>query len=201
VTGQVGSLGWTVVTADGGTLRSATEPVANTPGWYELQTGEATATGLCALHLDQVSLTAHPLFVWEARVVPRGADEGGQSSTWRVGVHDEPSGAEPGNGLYFEQVTGSTLRCRTAQAGTRSDEDSGVALVADTAYRLRIASDGGGVAYFSVDDEIVATITDNLPTAARDGYGPAITVVKTAGVGTSHALRVDYVYLLWGVSR
>jgi hypothetical protein len=199
--GQVGSLGWSVVTADGGTLRAATEPLPNTPGWYELQTGEAAATGLCGLHLDQVSLSGHPIFVWEARVVPRGVQDGGQASTWRVGVYDDPSGAEPANGFYFEQPAGASLRCSTARAGVRADEDSGVTPTAGTAYRLRIASDGGGAAYFSVDDEIVATIAEDLPTAGPDGYGPAVTIVKTAGTGTSHALRVDYVYLLWGVSR
>jgi hypothetical protein len=196
----VGSLGWRVATASGGSLSPATEPRPDTPGWYELRTGGA-ADGSCALRLDEVSLSGHPLFVWEARVAPQAANRAGQTSTWRIGLHDGTIGAAPRNGFYFEQAAdAATLRCRTAAGGAPSDEDAGVELAPGTAHRLRITSDGGGAAYFSVDDEIVATITRDLP-AARGAFGLSITLEKTAGTGTEHALVVDYVYLLWGVSR
>jgi hypothetical protein len=183
-------------------LRAATEPVESMPGWYALATGTESDRGLCVLHQAQVSLTGHPIFVWEMRIATTATSDGAQRSTWRIGLYDDLRGAEPTNGFYFEQASGSpTVRCRTAQAGARTDEDSGIALEAGTAYRLRIASDGGGVAYFSIDDAIVATISAGLPTAVRDGYGPTVTIVKTAGAGTPHVIRVDYFYLLWGVSR
>jgi hypothetical protein len=192
-----------VATADGGVLRAATQPVADTPGWYALATGAASDSGRCVLHLSQMSLIGHPIFVWEMRITTTALSDGPQRSTWRVGLYDDLEGAEPTNGFWFEQADGSTtVRCRTAQAGDRSDEDSGVAMEAGISHRLRIASDGGGVAYFSIDDEIVATVTEGVPSAtARAAYGPVVTIAKTAGTGASHNLRVDYFYLLWGVSR
>jgi hypothetical protein len=200
--GQVGGLGWSVVTEDGASLAPAAGALANTPGWYELRTGDSSATGRCALHQGSVSLQGHPIFVWEVRIAPRAVNADGQTSTWRIGLHDDVQGEEPANGFYFEQTADSpVVRCRTAQAGTRTDADSGVELEPGTAHRLRIASDGGGAAYFSVDDEVVATVTEGLPTAAGESYGPSFTLAKTAGTGTSHSLVVDYFYLLWGVSR
>jgi hypothetical protein len=199
-TGQVGSLGWSVIAEDGGALRPATTTLANTPGWYELHTG-SMPNGRCVLHHEEVSLYGHPLFVWEMRIVTTAVNDADGACTWRIGLHDDLTGNEPTNGYYFEHRAGSTtLRCRTAQDGSRTDDDSEVVLEAGTAYRLRIASDGGGVAYFSIDDDIVATITSVLPTALGDPFGPVSLIVKTAGTA-ARSIRVDYFYLLWSVTR
>lgn len=201
--GQIGTLGWQLEASNGGALAAAAFPaVAHMPGCYQLRTGSSTPNGRCALHLEEASLYGHPLFVWEARVATTQVNDGTQDAAWRVGLHDDLGGGEPNNGFYFEYTGANpTLHCRTAAAGVRTDVDSKIRPDRGNPYRLRIVSDGGGAAYFSVDDAPVATISSGLPAARGESFGPTMTIVKTVGTGTSHALTVDYVYLLWAVSR
>lgn len=195
--GLVGALGWTVETTGGGTLAAATSTIDGAPGWYALQTGSTTTTGVTALALGPPTLRGHPVLIWEERVSWPSVNGGGQHATTRVGLTDRTT-TQPDNGYWFELTSADTsLHCRTAKATARSDVDSGVVPVAGRWYRLRIVSDGGGVAYFLVDGALVATIRSPLPgDSAAEAFGPTTAIAKTAGTGTSRALRVDYCYLL-----
>jgi hypothetical protein len=199
--GQVGTLGWQVDAPNGGTLVPASDSIENMPGWYELSTGSSAANGSCALHLEEISLHGHPLFAWEARVSMGPSDRDVQDATWRIGLHDALAG-EPTNGYWFEgRGGGSSVLCRMARGGEVTDVDSGVTPNGAAPNRFRIMSDGGGAAYFSIDDEPVAVMRAGLPSAAAERFGPVIAITKTAASGTARSVRVDYVYLLWGVSR
>jgi hypothetical protein len=67
-----------------------------------------------------------------------------------------------------------------------------VPVVADAWTRLRIACDGGGAIYFSINGTVVATHTATIPAA---GHGPFVAIRKTHGSSATLSLRVDYVYL------
>jgi len=202
ISGQIGSLGWGAHVDHGGSLSAEPPPLQSGPGWCHLRTGTTAPNGVCALRLDEVGLRGHPLFVWEVRLLMPTLNDGSDTVTWRAGLHDGGTASDPTTGIFFEyRADSTTLRCRTTADGVGTDADSEVAITPDTPFRLRITSDGGGVVYFSVDDDVVSTITSDLPADRRSPYGPSISIERTAGSGAERLISVDYFYLLWAVAR
>lgn len=200
--GSIGSLGWLLTVANSGNASQPTTPSANSPGQILLNTGAVSAAGAAGISLDPLAfynLDASTL-VWEARVMVVNLASAAQDFTVRVGLMDVVTG-EPANGAWFSYSFADTHWIANVAGGSAKTSVATTQVVAGSVYyRLRIVCDGGGTVYFYVFDVEKASINDaNVPTNL-EGCGPAFSMIKSAGTA-SRVIRVDYMYLLYGVNR
>lgn len=116
--------------------------------------------------------------------------------------NNAPSIGDPQDGVVFEysdNIISGNWRCAWYDYGLSSSLDSGVAVAANTWYRLRIviASDGGSAEFF-INGSSVGTITDTIGSSSN--MGPVMKIVKSLGT-TERSLYVDYYYWKKTVTR
>lgn len=201
--GGVGTHGWGLITNGTGALTNPS--TANSLGlWgcYQMSTG-TDADGRCCLRLGgTVLVTGQPILQCDWYIQPLFAQAAStEESVLRVGAADGTGAAEPTDGFYFEFTSASANWVAvTADGGTRTKTDTGVAYNQFLPVRLTVECDGAGAARFLIDDVPVAgPISTNLPDSGDD-YGPLISITKTTG-STAHTLLVDYCYFFAGATR
>ena len=132
----------------------------------------------------------------EARVVITTAEDGTNRFSTRVGFGDADA-ADFTDGAYFESslagnASANWFRC-TANNGTRTKTDTGVAPVAGTYQRLRIKVNAAGTSVdFEIDGVSVGSNTTNIPKTSGRESGIAFQSIKTLGT-TARTSRLDYV--------
>jgi hypothetical protein len=130
----------------------------------------------------------------EMRVLVPVLSTGTQTYIVRVGFLDSTAPTAPSNGVYFEYSSAASAnwRCVTMLGGTSVPIDSGVAVAANTYYRLGIVINASGTsAQFFINGTLIGTSAVNIPVAVANVCGPTIFMHKTVG-GTSRSLNVDY---------
>lgn len=167
--GEIGQLGWEVVLS-GSSAIETNSGSTNTPGYVQLHCLNGDST----LRLDTVALVAQPDMVFEMGFKIDAITD----NTLRVGIGDTATG-EFTDGVYFENVSGSTWIIGTANNSSRTETDSGVSVAVGTYQTLRwvINSTATSVEYF-IDGVSAGTITTNIPTARTSG--PVISIDMTA---------------------
>lgn len=197
-TDAVGACRW--LDADTGTGVSATTlTVADTnhAGILDLNTG-ASATGAAIRYLGGVtsgSATAGfalgggvLTFEWLARV--EDLSTAGERYSLMLGLFDTATTQVNGvRFLYNDSVNAGNWTISAINASTVTNTDSGVAVVADTWYKLRAVVNAAGtsIQYF-INGASVGTVTTNIPTAS---IAPRASMAKTVGTA-ARAAYVDY---------
>jgi hypothetical protein len=185
--GKIGELGWAVPLSVTGTV--AVGVVTNDPGLLLIGTG-ASATGWHCINLGNNNLRGAPVLMCEWRFRVNNPNDGTNKASYWIGLHNDNTGAEPSTGFYFRHTAadGASWRAVCANGGAHTVVNTGVAV--NTAFhRFRLTSDGGGIARFYIDSELVATISTNLPATNR--YAPCASIRKTSGTAERKA-TIDY---------
>ena len=101
-------------------------------------------------------------------------------------------------GIFFAQVhsqNGGRWMAITENNNVSTTVDTGISMVANTSYTLRIEIDYSiPEAKFYINNSLVATITSNIAHPAVGFHRSHIKMIKTAGT-TSRAVIVDYFYV------
>lgn len=197
--GTSGGLGWQSHSggAGAGVSGASAGVAAGRPGVLRLITG-STSTGRGGIGLSVSSsaminghiLTASPLTVEFILALP-SLSTGSEEFVVTVGAYSHSTNDVQPNGTYFQYNRageGTNWKCKTANTGTITTTDSGVA-VSTSFVRLTIVSDTANV-YFYINGTLVATNTTNIPTAV---ITPAVKIQKTVGTSNS-SLDVDAFY-------
>lgn len=201
--GIVGQYGWQLAVGVTGAVGALTTIIDNTCGRTQPTTG-TDAGGYAELQLRSGSTASAMMhgsppftFEWKVRlaVLPSAA----QDFTACCGLFDKSTTADPTSGFgfvcqAFATDATPTWQCIIADPGSaKTTQDSGVAVVAQTDYKLRVTCDGAGTAYFYIDGVLVHTQTSstNFPDTTVDSYAPTIKIRKTVGT-TSRGFQADY---------
>jgi hypothetical protein len=195
--GAVGSLGWSTAVVGTGavTLPSSDQ---DDPGFVTL--GVPALNDTIEMFLDGFSLKGCPAFIWESRIKVANLNGGGSEFTFRAGIATT-STIGPADGLWFQydQTDASWSARVDATASAPQTTDTGVDVVANTWYYLTIVCDGGGAAFYYIDDVLVATYVSGLPVAGTV-MAPRFGSRKTLGAATRN-VRVGSFYLKWALAR
>jgi hypothetical protein len=185
--GTIGQLGWAVPLGTSGT--AAAGLLTNDPGTFLIGTGTAT-DGWHSINLGNTNLKSAPVLMCEWRFRVSNHNDGSNTASYWFGLHDHLKAGEPSTGFYvrYSAADGPNWQAVCANGGSRTVVDTGVA-VNIVFHRFRITSDGGGIARFYIDSNLVATITTNLPSGNR--YSPCVGIRKTGGT-TERKAAVDY---------
>lgn len=148
---------------------------------------------------------------WEAALNTVGAN----NQTFFVGIGAEATGSDPmvaTSALAFRKTSAQTnWQAYTGSGTAQTSTDTGVAPVANTLQRFRIAyygsatpigiAQGSAVALFWINEALVAAVTATLPTAggtaARDELCFGLGALNTAGLGAAQPMVVSPLYATW----
>lgn len=116
--------------------------------------------------------------------------------TFRAGFSDNLLG-EATDGAFFrytDSVNGGRFQAVTRNNNVETAADTGVAVAANTTYRLLVDVNAAGTSVdFYIDGVLVATITTNIPTASGRETGFVIQCLRSAGTTGISAAAFDYV--------
>jgi hypothetical protein len=141
--------------------------------------------------------------VFEAGVRIPQLSTGSETFTFIVGFYDSVSGVSVVDGAFFRYSHGNNSgkwEAITRNNSTQTVVDTGVTVVANYWYRLRVEVNAAGtLATFTLMTEtgtVLATVTSstNIPTAAGRETGSGAVLNKSVGTGTIY-VEVDYFYL------
>lgn len=201
--GSTGNLNWNYSnTGTGAAPTTLAAPDANHPGVLSLNTG-TTTTGRGTLFgsgsstIGSVKVNAG-LVEFEGLIQIPVLSVVGDRFAFRFGFGDSNTG-DFANGVYFEydESASANWRLKTANASTRTTNDSGTVVAAGTWYRLYLAisASGTSVAY-KIGDTSVGTITTNIPTL---DISPIAHIIKSAGT-TARSSYLDYTFLQYALA-
>lgn len=199
VTDGTGQLRWLGTPVGAGATNSTgtAASVAGHPGILELVTGTAT-TGQSARYLGGVATGS--------AIAGFFLSGGASSQEWLVRLEDLSDGTNRYNfdvGLfdaqtlavdavrfrYSDNLNAGNWTAETIAASTTTATDSGVAVAADTWYKLRIDVNAAGTSItFYVNDVLVATHTTNITAVL---IAPRCRIIKSLGT-TSRTAYIDY---------
>lgn len=199
ITDGTGQLRWlgTPVGTGANNLTGTSVSTAGHPGILELITG-TTTTGQAARYLGGVATGSAIAGVFAAG--------GASSQEWLVRIEDLSDGTDRYTfdvGLfgaqtlavdairfrYADNVSAGNWTVDTISASTSTTTDSGVAVAADTWYKLRIDINAAGSSItFYVNDVLVATHTTNIPSVL---VAPRCRMLKALGTNSRQAY-IDY---------
>jgi hypothetical protein len=93
---------------------------------------------------------------------------------------------------YTHSVNAGKFEAVTRSNSSETVSDTGITVVANTWYRLRIEVNAAGTSIaFYLDDVLVATVTLTIPTGTGREVGAGAVLIKSAGT-TSRTTELDY---------
>jgi hypothetical protein len=96
---------------------------------------------------------------------------------------------------YVDNVNSGKFECVTRANGVETATDSGITVVANQFYKLRVEIDATASSVaFSIDGVLKATNTTNIPSGSGRETGVFIGIVQSLGA-TSRNLDIDYALL------
>lgn len=182
--------------AGAGIDRNSTFGLDNTEhalGVYDVTTG-TTAAGYSYLTSNTGFRFGYGhSVVLKFRLAAQNLSDGTNTYTLYLGFGDVFAGVEPSNGAYFKYTHGTNsgkYQCVTANAGSRTATDSGVAQT--TLYKtFEIRMDPAiASVVFLIDGLVVATNTTNLPPSATS-HAMIWGIVKSLGA-TARLISLDW---------
>jgi len=177
------------------------------PGIVRCGTG-STSSGYAGLgrSTQMKDLGGGELIIEALVYIPTNLSTSGERFGVVVGWGSDQTGSTipPGYGVYFQysdNVNGGNWYAGANTYGSTSNLDTGVAVAANTWYKLKIviAADGQSAEFF-VDDVSAGTISSNLPYTSSANMGPFFKIAKSVGTATRY-LNVDYYYWKKDVAR
>ena len=189
--GTIGELPWTLVTAAGHTVSYFTS-TASEAGVIVLGTGTGISAG-GGLHLGNTSnVVGTGLMVMEWRVRFPMLSVAGQRYEAYMGLNNTITAtAETATGIYFayQEVSSPNFTFKASNANVRTTVNSGVAVVANTWYKLTLVVNAAGTQVDGyINGNFIGSITTNIPTAA---LAPVIISQKTVGT-TNISYHLDF---------
>lgn len=190
-----------------GGSNSGASGVAGHDGIHGLSTG-TTNTGRAHAGINSGGSNTAQWIMGEGVVVCEwlirlpNLSDGTETYTARVGLGD--GNGEPTDGLFFRYTNGTNSgkwECVNRSNGveTATALDSGITIVANDWYRLRVEVNAGGtsvvykIATNAGSLSTVQTITANIPTGATRALGPLCSINKSAGT-TARFVEMDYLF-------
>lgn len=191
-----GLLGWGSTGNRGTGLCSYISAPVNHPGILQLSVISFQKNDIAEIDLSPFSITLGGTVNLTIRSLLRFPILSNATDTYlfRWGLQDDISsvqGAFLANGVFFEysSALSTNFRVRTRKASTTTTTDSGVAVVANQFYQLKIKIVDGASAEFFIDGVSVATHTTNIPTAPT---GPVYKMDKTNGNTNTRTCEIDF---------
>jgi len=161
-----GNMNWVAANSGAGTSVSITATPVDKfhPGWIQLSTG-TTAAGRSGINLGAANAVITNGVIYNESVImipnlPDGIDNFAIRWGWgSVNTGDHT------NGVYFEfdPAVGTTWYAKTARASTRTTQNTGVTVLANSYIRLGIQITNGSKAEYYINGNLVATITATFP--------------------------------------
>jgi len=194
---------WVDITAGGGATTVVPTNAANHPGiisWSASAIGDRRGLyqGVSGIRLGGGT------FRWTAIVFLPTLSAAGNRYVFRIGLGDNIAGAEHTDGVYFEysdNLSAGDWRGVTANNNVRTYTDLGLAVAANTWYKLQfdVNSNGSSVRFY-IDGVYRATVNANIPTAAGRECGANGYIVKSTG-GGARIVYIDLIDFTYGISR
>ncbi len=105
--------------------------------------------------------------------------------------------ATPSAGAYFRykhtENSGRFLCVCSTTSGGETSIDSGITYEMDKWYDMQVKMVGASFAYFSIDNNLVATITENIPYGIIDRISPSVSIRRTELGVTAIGMSIDYI--------
>jgi len=198
IAGDTGSFANSLING-GGSSVSQNLVDANHFGIAFIQTGTNVAGACSVRHSNRNRVFGGGVVTYETLVNIDVVSDGTNTYGVRFGYGDLVSAAatDYSNGVYFEApaATSPNWRFKTAKAGTRTDVDSGVAVVAGAWIRLgyRVNAAGTSVQFIVNGLDSGSPITTNIPIVPNtEAVALMYNIWKTAGT-TNRIMSWDYV--------
>lgn len=168
------------------------------PGINFLRTGTDTS-GYAFFYQgsNTIAFGSGVYYIYETMIyAPVAVPDGTDDYYIYAGFNDILTGAAT-DGAYIAfnrdlGVSATNFLAVTANNGTRTTQDTGIAFAATTWYKLTVVHDGTQ-AYFYINDVLTNTISTNLPSGGARATSFCLALNKAAGT-TSRDLYVDYCY-------
>jgi len=194
-TGNIGQLAWTMTSTSGTGTATYQAATANKSGIVLFGTSTGNNSAISINLGANVFVPGQGSLVSDQYVlIPTLGGAGAAAFTVWSGFSDTTSGADSVNGAYFEYLgtTAGNINwgCKTALASSRTTTGSGVQVNANQWYKLTVvmAADNSQVLFF-IDNNLVATHTTTIPTAA---LGPAFRISAGSTNAAAKTAQVDY---------
>lgn len=195
-----GEMGWmsTVSGTAAACAASAVGTQVGNPGQLNCTVG-TTATGRASISTPVNAMALGGGEIQLTMVVKLSAlIGGGQTYAAYFGLADNSGAGNAVDGVYFSHESSSAnWLINTANNSTRTTQDSGIAIAADTWTKLQVVVNADGdEATFLIDGVEAGNspIIANLPGSGRD-FGLVLKIEKTVGV-TARTFTVDYVQMV-----
>lgn len=187
-----------------GTSGTSSVPDASSIGVATFNTGSGSTNryGIWSNGVTVLYFSTSALWQYETKMKAPTLSDGTETYQFFTGFGDSAT-AEPTDGVYFHythSANSGNITCVSRSNGTDTGTrtDSGVALAADTWYKLRVVvGDVGGTltARFYINGSLVATHTTNIPSSAARSTGYGAHIIKSAG-STNRYIALDYIEVI-----
>lgn len=195
---NAGALAWTAASLTSSTSGAGGATNTNVdsghPGIYYLDTVNTTTGGFGFRQYTNSIVLGGGVCTIEMLVNLGNLSTVGEEYVYHMGLIDTvTTGTDQANGVYmvYDRLTNGDFWCgSTANGGSRTRTASAVAVTAAAWHKLKIVINAAATSVaFTVDGSAVATITTNIPTSNKVGFG--FLMYKTAGT-TSRKIYHDY---------
>lgn len=180
----------------GVSFTNSTNVDANHPGVITVACGTSGA-GTARVQLYEKSVVlGGSLLWWETLINISALSDGTNTYTTYLGLHDNISGTNPNNGIFFRythSVNSGNWQGVARAASSETVLNTSTAVAATTWIRLAIACDAAAsLITFYINGSSVGTVNATIPTLP---IGSQITITSTAGT-VSRIVYVDYIQLV-----
>ena len=187
---QIGAIGAAAgVTTSVNSQNSTTRAM----GVLQLSTG-LVSNSVVTMHLGITSmLLGYAIIIQHWRIAITTLSDGTNTYTIRMGLGDVVGAGDFVDGAYFEydSTLSANWRTCTSSNSSRTKNNSAVAVSdGDQWVDFRIESDASQVRFY-IENNLVDTITTNIPTGAGRDCGPMLKTQKLVG-STARFFFIDY---------
>lgn len=173
----------------------AVESDTSSIGWVQSQTGTDT-TGRSGYQSQTMSFRFDQgILFLETKIVIPTLSDGTETFTFLGGFADAVTTSIVDGAFfrYTHSVNSGKFEAVTRSNSVETAADTGITVVAGTAYKLTIIGTSTSVAFY-INGALVATITTNIPSGSGRATGTYVGINKSAGT-TSRNLNHDYFWL------
>lgn len=195
------------ISGTGASANSSPQTIPTRPGIIRLQAGTTAAASYGGIYTGFSSNSTNATILFSSSVVHKlrfmqyinNVDHAdGLFFVWG-GFLDTLTTSNARNGayVYFDSSLSANWQFVTADRGTRTTTDTGVAATVGWAKFEILVEDVAGTltATLKIDDVLCATNTTNIPTTSGEGTGIAHRIRKIDAVTTTRYLDLDWIDL------
>lgn len=186
-------------TGAGSSIASIATADNDSIGIIELTTG-TVITGRASVNTNVTLLSNTATAInFECRFRILTLNNGVDDSHYRIGLCSNSTG-ESNNGMYLRYSSGNANFIAVSRKNTTETAvNTGIPVVANTFYKLKIIATTSVVQYL-INDTLVASINTNIPSGTAEAFGWLVGIFKQTGL-LARSLQVDYVEIQKSVNR